>query len=66
MSKKPRQKSKYLENEKRFLEQTKTLFNIIKGLLVAKNFLKPESAPLIISTMKMKKSAVYPAQKLRI
>ena len=47
MTKKSRQKLKYIENKKSFLMwNKKTFFIIFKGLLVAKNFLKPESAPL--------------------
>ena len=45
MTKKSRQ-LKYLENEKSFLGETKTFFIIFKGLSVAKNYLRPESAPL--------------------
>ena len=47
MTKKSRQKHKYLENEKSFLGEIKSFFIIFKGLSVAKNCLRPESAPLM-------------------
>ena len=46
MTKKSRQKHKYLENEENFEVKQKAFFNIFKGLLVAKNCLRPEIAPL--------------------
>ena len=46
MNKKSWQKLKYLENEKGFWVEKKHFFIIFKGLSVAKNCLKPESAPL--------------------
>ena len=47
MTKKSRQKVKYLENKKSFLVEIEVAFLIIfKGLLVAENLLRPESAPL--------------------
>ena len=46
MTKKSRQKLKYLENERSFWgEIQKTFFIIFKGLLVAKNCLRPDIAP---------------------
>ena len=48
MTKKSRQKHKYLENEKSFLGEIKSFFIIFKGLSVAKNCLRPESAPIIL------------------
>ena len=44
MTKKPEQKFKYLENEKSFKAEIKSFFVIFKGLSVAKNCLRPESA----------------------
>ena len=46
MTKKSRQKSKYLENEKSFWGEIKSIFIIFKGLSVAKNCFRPKSAPL--------------------
>ena len=46
MTKKSRQKLKYLENGKSFQGEIKAFFIIFKGLSVAKNCLRPESAPL--------------------
>ena len=48
MTKKSRQKLKYLDKEKSFLGEIKSIFHhfSIKGLSVAKNCLRPESAPL--------------------
>ena len=51
MTKKSRQKFKYLENEKSFYGEVKSMFLIIfEGLSVAKNSLKPESVPLNVPT----------------
>ena len=47
MAKKSRQKSKYLENEKSFRLEIKSIFHHFKGLSVAKHCLRPESAPLM-------------------
>ena len=44
MTKKSRQKFKYLENEKSFYGEIKSIFHYFKGLSVAKNCLRPESA----------------------
>ena len=46
MIKNSRQKLKYLENENRFWREIKTIFMTFKGLLAAKNCLRPESALL--------------------
>ena len=46
MTKRSRQKLKYLENEKRFKGEIKTILIIFKGLSDAKYCLKPDSAPL--------------------
>ena len=46
MTKMSRQKLKYLENEKNFWSEIKSIFHHFKGLSVAKNLIKPESAPL--------------------
>ena len=46
MTKKPRQKFKYLENEKSFYDEIKSIFHHFKGLLVDNNCLRPESALL--------------------
>ena len=40
-----KQRFKYVENEKSFLGEIKIIF---KGLLVTKNYLRPDSAPVII------------------
>ena len=47
MAKKSRQKSKYLENEKSFRLEIKSIFHHFKGFSVAKHCLRPESAPLM-------------------
>ena len=44
MTKNAKQKLKYLKNEKSFPVEKKTFFIIFKGLSVAKNYLRPESA----------------------
>ena len=46
MTKKSRQKLKYLENGKSFQVEKKAFFIIFKELSVAKNCFRPESAPL--------------------
>ena len=46
MSKKSRQKPKYLENEKRFNGEIKSIFHHFKRDFSAKNCLRPESAAL--------------------
>ena len=46
MTKISRQKFTYLENEKSFRGEIKSIFVIFKGLSVVKNCLRPESAPL--------------------
>ena len=53
MTKKSRQKIKYLENKKSFLGEKKAFFIIFKGLLVAKNCLRPEGAPLSHTSSKL-------------
>ena len=45
ITKELRQRFKYLENEKSFSGETKSIFRIFKELPVAKNCLGPESAP---------------------
>ena len=47
MTKKARQKLKYLENEKSFLDKIKNIFIIFKRLSVAINYLRAESASLM-------------------
>ena len=44
---KSRQKFKYLENEKNFYGEIKSIFNLFKRLSDAKNCLRPQSAPLL-------------------
>ena len=46
MTKKSTQKYKYFENKMSFYVEYKPLFIIFKGLLFAKNCLRPENAPL--------------------
>ena len=46
MTKKPRQKLKYLEKEKSFQGGIESIFIIFKGLSTAKNCLTPENTPL--------------------
>ena len=46
MIKMSRQKSKYLENEKSFWGQIKSIFHNFKGFSVAEKGVGPESAPL--------------------
>ena len=46
MTKKSRQKLKYLENGKIFWGEIKSIFIILNGLLVAKNCLRPDSGPI--------------------
>ena len=46
MTKKSRQKFKYLENEKSFKVKQKAFFIIFQGFSIAKNCLRLESAPL--------------------
>ena len=46
MTKKSRQKCKYLEKKKSFWAKIKAFFIICKGLSIAKNCLWPESVPL--------------------
>ena len=38
---------KYLENEKRFYGEIKSIFYHFKGVSLVKHYLTPESAPLI-------------------
>ena len=45
MTKKSRQKYKYFENKKSFYVEYKPFFIIFNKLSVAKNCLRPESAP---------------------
>ena len=47
MTKKSRQKLKYLENERSFWGEIKIIFHHFKGLTVVKNCLRPEGTPLI-------------------
>ena len=46
MTKRSRQKLKYIEDQKSFCGEIKSIFIIFKGLSVAKNCLRRESAPL--------------------
>ena len=41
------QKLKYLKNKKSFQDEKKAFFIFFKGLLVGRNYLRRESAPLI-------------------
>ena len=52
MTKEPREKPRYLENEKSVEGEIKSIFIIFKGLSVAKNCLRPESALLIFLKLK--------------
>ena len=45
-TKKSKQKFKYLKNEKSFQGEIKSIFHHFKGLSTAKNFIRPDSAPL--------------------
>ena len=47
MTKKSRQKLKYLENEMNFRGEIKSILMIFEGFSFAKNCLRPESATLI-------------------
>ena len=49
---KPWQKLKYLENEKSFWGEIKSIFHHFKGLSIAKNCLWPESAPSTFEQLK--------------
>ena len=51
MTKKSRQKLKYLRTKRAFYVKQKSFFIIFKGLSFAKNCLRPESAPLRISAL---------------
>ena len=46
MTKKSRQKLNYLESEKSFWGEIKSIFHHFKGFSVAKNCIRPKSAPL--------------------
>ena len=46
MTKKSRQKRKYLPNKKSFCGEIKSIFHHFKELSVVKNCLRPESGPL--------------------
>ena len=46
MTKKSRQKFKYLGNEKSIYGEPKSIFHHFKRLSVLKNYLRPEGAPL--------------------
>ena len=48
MTKKSRQKFKYLEKEKSFQDEIKSIFLQFSGRSVAKNCLRPETLPLTI------------------
>ena len=52
MIKEPKQKSEHLENKKSFRGEIKSIFPNFKELPVAKNCLRPESAPLKTLTVK--------------
>ena len=52
MTKKSRQKFKYLENKKTFLDEIKSIFLQFQRLSVAKNCLRPETAPITILAIK--------------
>ena len=58
MTKKSRQKLKYLENEKSFLGEIKSIFIIFKGLSAAKNCLRPDSVPLMVKMCFTRKSFI--------
>ena len=65
MTKKSRQKLKYLENEKRFKGEIKTILIIFKGLSDAKYCLKPESAPLNLRLEQSRQQTLEPNLTLR-
>ena len=50
MTKKSRQDFKYLENEKSFKDEIKSIYIIFKALSLAKYCLRPEGAPLIFES----------------
>ena len=52
MTKKSRQKFKYLENEKSFQDKVKSIFTTFQWHSVAKNCLRPETAHLTILPVK--------------
>ena len=52
MTKKSEQKFKNLKNKKNFSGEIKSVFIILKGLLVARNCMKPESVPFKVSLTK--------------
>ena len=56
MTKNSRQQFKYLKNKKNFYSEIKAFFIIFKGLPVATNCLRPESAPL---TKTAEKTSLY-------
>ena len=48
MTKTPKQKIKYLENEKSFQDEIKSIFfSLVRGFQLPKNCLRPDTAPLI-------------------
>ena len=47
-----KQKLKYLENKKSFLDEMKTFCNAFKGPSVAKNCLRPKVVPLMLNDNK--------------
>ena len=60
MTEKSRQKFKYLENKKSFQGEIKSTFLIIfKGLSVGKSCLRPESAPLMVFSLKFSEVFVF-------
>ena len=48
MTKNSIQKFKYLQNKKSFWGEIKSIFNIFKGLSIAKNCIRTESTPLFL------------------
>ena len=65
MTKKSKQKFKYLENEKSIWSEKKSIFkkSVFSELSVAKNCFRPESAPLRELQNYNCKSLLYPRQK---
>ena len=58
MTKKPRQNLKILRTKRAFEVKLKAFFFIFKGLLVVKNCLRPESAPLRSANEKREKAVL--------
>ena len=66
MTKKSRQKFKYLKNKKSFYGEIKSIFHNFKGLSVAKNCIRPESAHLNPQTSSIYKMVKHTLKILQI